>query len=497
MAAPVAAPPALVDFAYAERPGTSLQDNAGAPVVQVAVVGSAAASSSTQSSELSQIATNVCAIATTSQDVKRELGIVCDAVSGATVKLETHGKTLEAIGSIVNGLTTSVDKLTNIVTSHLAKGAAGKGSSQEHLDATLASVMADAADRGSSQGAPKVRRVGSAADAKQEVPQPDDADFEAADANGRIVGMHHMIAIRRSLNDRLTESIGAALTCAGVYHDSETFSDLVLESTEKHFSCSSGEARTFLSSTIKQPTKQRGGALHARSSSSSSDNANGLRQKKAEPTLVRADILLYAVQPHLVEALKKKVIAAFFAAVGLEIRTVTLIQVLQWLVHNKYTRSEMGRKAVRAGVKAMYAYLGVTDRERDDDVGSGTVLGISIGHYALASCFIRHCLELAVAKAYNKRTRRTGAEPGLYLHWRLELRRVHKFLEHDNEAHFGIALVDGDAEDRITLNTSENEMVEHLHSKQDDNERSFIRLLERLLAEQERTRTLPGGSPAC
>lgn len=73
---------------------------------------------------------------------------------------------------------------------------------------------------------------------------------------------------------------------------------------------------------------------------------------------------------------------------------------------------------------------------------------------------------------------------------------MHKFLEHDNEAHFGIALVDGDAEDRITLNTSENEMVEHLHSKQDDNERSFIRLLERLLAEQERTRTLPGGSSA-
>lgn len=281
-------------------------------------------------------------------------------------------------------------------------------------------------------------RVGFAADAKH-ASKYLEVKIEDGQANDRVVGMHHMIAIRRKLNDRLTDSVGTALTCGGVYQDSATFSTLVSECTMEHFGCSEEEARVFLESDINQPTKQRGGGSKARSSSSSSEYASGSKQKKAEPTIVHAGSLLLAVQPHLVEAIKKKVIAAFFVAVGLQISTVTLIQVLQWLAKNKYTASDVGHKAVRAGVKAMFAYLGVSDRELDDDVGSRTVLNISIGHYALASCFIQHCMELAVAKAYKKRTRRTGAEPGLYLLWRLELLRVHKFMEHDSNAHYGLA----------------------------------------------------------
>lgn len=430
------------------------------------------------------MAANVSAVAASCDDVKRQLGVVSDAISGASVKLETHGKTLEAFGSIVSGLTNSVNSLTNAVTGHLSKSKAGQGTGGEDVDEELANLLADAADAGDSPVAAKVRRVGAAADVKAAAPQPDDIKHDES-ATSRVVGMHNMIAIRRRLNDRLTNSIGTASTCAGVYHDSLTFSDLVLECTTEHFGSSEGEARAFLSSYINQPTKQRGGASKGRSASSSSEEGGGQKQK-AEPTVVRADTLLYAVQPHLVEAIKKKVITAFFSAVGLDIQTVTLIQVLQWLAKNKYTDSEVGRKAVRAGVKAMYLYLGVTNREHDDDVGSGTVLGLSIGHYALASCFIRHCLELAVAKAYKKRTRRNGAEPGLYLHWRLELMRVDPFLERDNDAHFGLALSDGHRDDRVTLQTAENEMVDHLQKKQEDNEDNYVRMLERLLAERQR-----------
>lgn len=439
------------------------------------------------------MAANVSTVAASCQDVKRELGMVSDAVAGATVKLETHGKTLEAFGSVLSGLTNSVNSLTNAVTSHLTKGKARKVSGDEDLDEVLANVLEDGVDADDAPGAAKVRRVGAAADAKDAATQPDDVKPVDGAANDRVVGMHHMIAIRRRLNDRLTDSIGTALTCAGVYHDSLTFSDLVLECTMEHFGSGEEEARAFLSSDINQPTKQRGGAARSRSASSSSEDASG-QKHKVEPTVVRADSLLFAVQPHLVEAIKKKVLIAFFSAVGLDINTVTLIQVLQWLAKNKYTDSEVGRKAVRAGVKAMYLYLGVTNREHDDDVGSGTVLGISIGHDALASCFIRHCLELAVAKAYKKRTRRTGAEPGLYLHWRLELLRVDPFLERDNDAHFGLALADGDRDDRILLQTAENEMVDHLHKKQEDNEDAYVRMLQRLLAEQQRIQAQRVGS---
>eukprot|EP00170_Pyropia_yezoensis_P001152 contig_5176_g1156 len=143
-----------------------------------------------------------------------------------------------------------------------------------------------------------------------------------------------------------------------------------------HFGCSEEEARVFLECDINQPTEQRGGGSKARSSSSSSEDVSGSKQKKAGPTIVHAGSLSSAVQPHLVEAIKKKFIAAFFVAIGLNINTVTLIGVLQWLAKNKYTASEVGRKAVCDGVKAMFAYLGVRDRELDDDVGSGTVLSI-------------------------------------------------------------------------------------------------------------------------
>lgn len=385
----------------------------------------------------------------------------------------------------MSGLTNSVNALTNAVTGHLSKGKAGQGTGGEDLDEVLANLLADAGDAGDSPVAAKVWRVGAAADVKAAAPQPDDMKHDDGNATSRVVGMHHMIAIRRRLNDRLTDSIRNASTCAGVYHDSLTFSDLVLECTMEHFGSSEEEARAFLSSDINQPRKQWGGASKGRSASSSSEDGSGQKQQ-ADPTVVRADTLLYAVQPHLVEAIKKKVITAFFSAVALDIQTVTLIQVLQWLAKNKYSDSEVGRKAVRAGVKAMFLYLGVTNREHDDDVGSGTVLGLSIGHYALASSFIRHCLELAMAKAYNKRTRRTGAEPGLYLHWRLELLSVDPFLERGNDAHFGLALPDGHRDDRIALQTAENEMVDHLQKKQEDNEQTYVRMLERLLAERQR-----------
>lgn len=239
---------------------------------------------------------------------------------------------------------------------------------------------------------------------------------------------------------------------------------------------------------MNQPMKQRGLRKDATgvSASSSSDDASGLLPKKpAVPSIVRADVPLQAVQPHLIEAMKKKVIVAIFSAVGLDFQTVSLIQVLQWLFKNKYTDSEDGRQAIGAGLKAIFEYLGATDRVKVGDVGTGTVVSMSIGHYALAACFVRHCLELAVMKAYKKSTRRTGAEPGLYIRWRAELLRVHKFLESDNDASLGLALTDGAERDRAVLNTSGNEMVEHIYEKQKKDDDGYIKLLTRLQAEEE------------
>lgn len=80
---------------------------------------STSARTTTQAVEIDHVAANVSALAASCEDVKRELSIVSDAVSGASAKLETHAKTLETYGSIVSGLTNSVTKLTSVVTSQL------------------------------------------------------------------------------------------------------------------------------------------------------------------------------------------------------------------------------------------------------------------------------------------------------------------------------------------------------------------------------------------
>lgn len=159
---------------------------------------------------------------------------------------------------------------------------------------------------------------------------------------------------------------------------------------------------------------------------------------------------------------------------------------------NQYTASENGKKALREGVLAMYKYLGVTDRMQQNDVGNGLVVNLSIGHYALVSCCVRHCLEMAVMKAYNRSTRRTGVEPGLYVRWRVELLRVDQFLEKDNDARRGLAFTDGHDASRAALTTSENEMVTRLYKKHVEDDERYARLLQRLEKElDERSKQTP------
>lgn len=187
---------------------------AGAPPAQPTAAGSTAASTTTKAVEIDQVAANVSALAASSGEVKRELSIVSDAVSGGSAKLRTHGKTLETYGSIVSGLTNSITKLTSVVASQLPKAPAGEEGGED-LDTVLANLLADAEDGGGPHGAAKMPRVGSAADAKH-ASKYLEVKIEDGQANDRVVGMHHMNALRRKLNDRLTDSAGMALTCGGV-----------------------------------------------------------------------------------------------------------------------------------------------------------------------------------------------------------------------------------------------------------------------------------------
>lgn len=204
--------------------------------------------------------------------------------------------------------------------------------------------------------------------------------------------------------------------------------------------CDMSEASAFLKSYINQPVKCRGllkdGALPSGSSSSEElkvfpvDNSKG-------PSIVRARIPLNAVLPHFIGALKQRVVAAFCRQVGIPAHQLSVLTALRWLANLEYTYSEDGRKGIRAGTIAIYDYLGAAERVQDKGVGSGKVVTMSIGHYGLSSGLVRHFLEGVVFDVYKEylARQRKRIEPGFYVRWRVELFRVHAFLEKDTDVH--------------------------------------------------------------
>lgn len=198
------------------------------------------------------------------------------------------------------------------------------------------------------------------------------AKYAKAEADARVQGMEDMVEIQRRLNDRLSLSISSACTAADVFRDSDSLTSLILECTMEHFTCDEAVADNFLRRIVNQPVKHRGGVLKDGSpavSASSSSEETMAGKFKAAPVPVRAGFPLRAVQPHLFEAIKKRVVAAFCRAIGTPASNFTLLLALRCLSKLWYTKPDDGRKAIGVGAIAIYDYLEVTERIEEKGVG--------------------------------------------------------------------------------------------------------------------------------
>lgn len=207
-------------------------------------------------------------------------------------------------------------------------------------------------------------------------------------------------------------------------------------------------------------------------------------KKKGGETL-RAEKPLKAVLSRIIEALKKRALTAYFKAVIADMNNLSQRQVLQFLANNAYTDSEDGQKTICDAMVSMYAFLGGLHRVvKAQLVRNGRVVRASIGFYALASCFVRYYLECVKAGNVNKP--RTGSDPGWYVRWRAELIRVDKFLEKDNEPHNGLALTDGQYDNRATISTEEDDQVSCWYGAQLDREVDYPTRLVDAIADENR-----------
>lgn len=145
---------------------------------------------------------------------------------------------------------------------------------------------------------------------------------------------------------------------------------------------------------------------------------------------MRACVPILRAKPHLMQALKDLVCAAFLSGVGLNRSDVTSDLARLWLDSGAYMTSEMGLPSILAGLADMIRYLGggppmITEAVT---VGGRPVIRCLLGHFALASCFVRSMLE---AKAGLRPRRRSGLGGAIFEQWESELVRADAALPRD------------------------------------------------------------------
>lgn len=463
-----------------------IEDAAMLPA-DLSVVGAGNASPSSKpgmSQFLDKLYVKVDHVAKTVAGLAEKLDMLVDAVSGNTKQVDAHGKSLEGMGKAVTGMRASIDKFDKAVMGSYTGGTSPIASPAEDDVGKLSDEDAEVSFGGEEEGHSlvKARRVGSAAvDVKNTPTRAAAVALAQHQADARVKGMHDAIAVRCVLSDVVPSRIGAARTCAEVYSDVATFSDLVKAHTMDTLGLTHAAAVTWLMTHVNQPTK--GKETDARSSKK--------RSASNEPTTVRPIKLLKAVQPHLIGSLKKRILPVYFAALGLDMYALPLITVMTWLINNEYTKSPVGKKAICECLVSLFGILGAAERVETLSVGSGRVIRASIGHYALVSAFVRYFLEGLKDKLYRERAlaqlrpRRTGAEPGVYLYFRAEVFRVDTFLDQDDQAHDGLVLTDGGAVDRAKLCTAEDDQAATMYNRQQIVEINYPSKLATLVAEKE------------
>lgn len=161
---------------------------------------------------------------------------------------------------------------------------------------------------------------------------------------------------------------------------------------------------------------------------------------------IRVREKLYRISSHVVEALQKVAMTAYFKSLGESVEPMTPETAEAWLRDNKYAHSDGADKAVNAALTAMFRRNGhhslvVTPKE----VGDGVYVDASTGHAGLITHWARGVFEKV---AGVRKARRSGNDDGAYDGWRAEVRSVSGFLRWHEEVHCGLRLCDGTDEHR-------------------------------------------------
>lgn len=173
-------------------------------------------------------------------------------------------------------------------------------------------------------------------------------------------------------------------------------------------------------------------------------NADGKPADRRAPVSEK----LNRVKGHLLEAMRKVAMMAYFHSLGIDVAELTPVVARGWLEKEQYAKSPPAKTATNAALKALFVRSGQSGRVVAAAVGKSEYVNASMGHVAL----IAHWACVSFQKAVGTRkVRRTGNDDGSYAGWREHMILVNKFLRHHTDAEEGLQLCDGDDERRALL----------------------------------------------
>lgn len=113
----------------------------------------------------------------------------------------------------------------------------------------------------------------------------------------------------------------------------------------------------------------------------------------------------------------------------------------KWLLKGKYANSPSAEPAINAALKAMFRRNGHEARVvAPKDVGDAVYIDASTGHVGLIAHWARGVFEKV---ARIRKSRRTGNDDSAYDGWRVEVRRVIRFLPWTGLVKAGLRLCNG------------------------------------------------------
>lgn len=253
-------------------------------------------------------------------------------------------------------------------------------------------------------------------------------------------------AIRRLMNDDLTQRTAWAVINRDVYLDGDEVFILMIDKTMEHRKDEADEAEEWLLKAFDKP------------------NVGSFRSKKGKDRVERVKpfVPLGQVLPHLIEALKKRAVVAYFNTIKVPLDSLDATKALEWYNDDAYTKSLAGRSGIKKAMDVNYTHLGARSRmEKARTVGEEDILHCTSGWYALMSSFVRQHLEALI---YTNVRKPRHVDLSCYASWRVELFRVESILHNDKEVHHGLLLVDGDDAARTQPNGDNDDSYEKLYS---------------------------------